>query len=263
MTKLLHASITDKAWRAYYTVYNAHGHDYPEAFFEEMMRLEFEALGVPCATQVQYAVTYKGVKVGEHITDAELDGCVVLEYKVAAQLLPRHQAQLISNLKVSGKSVGLLFNFGGTKPEGLRRVWTPKEIAPLPVWNPDAPDGNLLYPDLTLTLRHAAQSVYYELGPGLLQRVYVNAMRVEMQLLGIQSERLRRLAVMHRGRPIGEVLFRHFVVDNKLVLAPVTVSEIGPSQINKVRAVLRQREMQLGMIVNFRNERLEVKYVRR
>lgn len=263
MTKLLHAHITDKAWRAYYTVYNAHGHDYPEAFFEEMMRLEFEALGMPCVTQVEYAVTYKGVKVGEHITDAELDGCVVLEYKVAPQLLPRHQAQLISNLKVSGKSVGLLFNFGGLKPEGLRRIWTPKESAAPPVWNPGEPDGNLLYPDLTLALRSAAANVYHELGPGLLQRVYVNAMRVEMQLRGVLSERLRRLAVVHRERPIGEVLFRHFLVDNKVILAPVTVSAIGSSEINKVRAVLRQRGMQLGMIVNFRNEKLEVKYVRR
>ena len=65
MTQLLHADITDKALRAYYTVYNAHGHDYPEAFYERMMSLEFAAMNVPLATQVAYQILYKGKIVGK------------------------------------------------------------------------------------------------------------------------------------------------------------------------------------------------------
>ncbi|PKO21347.1 MAG: hypothetical protein CVU38_15255 [Chloroflexi bacterium HGW-Chloroflexi-1] len=262
MIHLLHADVTDKAWRAYYNVYNAHGHNYPEAFYEEMMRLEFEALGMPCATQVEYFVAYKDVVVGKHVTDTEIGGCVVLEYKVAPALLPRHQAQLISNLKISGKPVGLLLNFGSLKPEGLRRVLTEQGRTPAAPWDPGPADPDLLYPDLTLELRRGLHEIYRELGPGFVNRVYVNATRVELRARDIPSQRVRKLEVIHRGQPIGEVTFQHFIVDEKVVLAPVAVTEISQSEQNKVRTIMRRRGLRLGMIANFQGEKLDVKYVR-
>ncbi|MBK9093156.1 MAG: GxxExxY protein [Anaerolineae bacterium] len=262
MIKLLHADISDKAWRAYYSVYNAHGHNYPEAFYEEMMRLEFGALGVRCATQVEYAVTYKDVVVGKHITDTEIEDCVVLEYKVQPELRSRHEMQLLSYLKVSGKPVGLLLNFGSLKPQGQRRVLTPEGMRPLAPWNPEITDPDLLYPELTLALRNAAREVYHTLGPGFLLRIYVSALRVELRAQGIPCQRARKLMVTHRGQPIGEVTFHHFIVDEKLVLAPVSVPQISQSEANKVRTLMATHGLRLGMIVNYRNEKMEVKYVR-
>lgn len=262
MIDLLHSDVTGKIWRAYYNVYNAQGHDYPEAFFEEMMGIELKEQGTAYATQVPYEIYYKHVKVGKHITDMEVAGCVVLEFKVKSQLLPRHQAQLISNLKVSGKPVGLLFNFGGLKAEGIRKVFTTQNGPFLPLWQPDKPDSNLLYPELTLALRHAMWEVYCHLGPGFVHRVYANAAAVELRLRQLPFIRLRKLDVLHRGQMVGQVAFRHFIVDEKLVLAPVTVSVISQSELNKVRAVMVQRRLRLGMIVNFQNEKLEVRFVR-
>jgi len=262
MTQLLHADITDKAWRAYYNVYNAHGHDYPEAFYEEMMRLEFAALGTPCATQVEYFIIYKDVAVGKHVTDTEIGDCVVLEYKVTPALLPRRQAQLISYLKVSGKTVGLLLNFGSLKPEGQRRVLTGQGRTPAAAWEPGPADPDLLYPDLTLEIRRGLHEVYRELGAGFMGRVYANATRVELRARDIPAERVRTLEVIHREQPIGEVRFQHFIVDDKVVLAPVAVTEISQSEQNKVRTIMRRRGLRLGMIANFQGERLDVKYVR-
>lgn len=261
MTKLIHAGITDRAWRAYYNVYNAHGHDYPEAFYEEMMRIEFEELQIPCATQVSYRIFYKDVQVGKHITDMELANLVILELKVKPQLLPRHQAQLISNLKVSGKPVGLLLNFGSLNPEGQRKVLTAQAESYPPQWTPAA-DPNLLYPDLTLELRRAVWEVYYTLGSAFVHRVYANATHVELRLRGLSIQRLRKLIIQHRGREIGRVTFHHFIVEGKVVLAPVTISSISSSEVNKVKTIMAQHRLPLGMIVNFQNEKLEVKYVR-
>ena len=262
MAELLHANITDKALRAYYSLYNAHGHDYPEAYYEEMMRLEFEALGVPYASQVGYQIVYKGAVVGRHITDMELDGYVVLEFKVHPQLLPRHYAQLISNLKVSGKEVGLLMNFGGVKPETGRRVLSEAHRMPHVVWNPGAPDSGLLYPDVTLALRRAAWEVYMGLGAGFVYRVYANAMHVEMSLQGIPHRRFRRLLVEHRNREIGSVPLQHYVVNDQVVFTPVASATIGLSDKNKTRMVMQRHGLRLGMIVNFVNEKLQVEYVR-
>jgi len=50
MTKLIHADVTEKARCAYYTTFNRHAHDYPEAFYEEIMRLEFLKMDIICKT---------------------------------------------------------------------------------------------------------------------------------------------------------------------------------------------------------------------
>ena len=126
-------------------------------------------------------------------------------------MLPRHQAQLISNLKVSGKPVGLLLNFGNLTPEGQRKVLTAQAGSYPPLWTPTATDPNLLYPDLTLALRRAAWEVYYTLGPAFVHRVYANATHVELCLRGLPIQRLRKLIVQHRRREIGHVTFHHFI----------------------------------------------------
>jgi len=169
---------------------------------------------------------------------------------------------LISYLKVSGKKVGLLLNFGSLKPEGQRRVLTGQGRTPAAAWEPGPADPDLLYPDLTLEIRRGLHEVYRELGAGFMGRVYANATRVELRARDIPAERVRTLEVIHREQPIGEVAFRHFIVDDKVVLAPVAVTEISQSEQNKVRTIMRRRGLRLGMIANFQGERLDVKYVR-
>ncbi len=262
MTNLLHTETTAKAWRAYYNTYNAHGHDYPEAYFEEIMRLEFERMKVAYRTQVAYDVRYKGIKVGQHITDTELENAVVLEYKVAPQLLPRHLAQLVSNLKVSQKQVGLALNFGGAKPEGERRVLTNQREPGRPLWQPQTTPPHLLYPDLTRTLYLGVWHVYSELGAGFVYRVYGNATAVELRHAGIGVRRLRKMPVLHQDRLIGHVTFHHLIVEETMVLAPIARSVITQSDMNKVRNLLHLYGLRLGMIVNFANDKLEVRYVK-
>jgi len=261
VTKLLHADITNKALRSYYNVYNAQGHDYPEIFFEKMMELEFAAMGVLCARQVVYTVTYRDFIVGKHIVDTELDDCVMLEYKVEPQLQLRHYAQLLSNLKIADKAVGLLLNFGSPKPEYKRFALT--DITPKPrVWTPSPPEPSIPYPELRLALHKQLLQIHSALGPGFVYRIYVNATQVELKSMGIHARRFRKIEVSHCNQLIGVVTFDHFIVDQRLLLAPVCVSTINSSEINKVRTLLHHYGLSVGMIVNFQRETMEIKYVK-
>ena len=262
MSTLLHADITDKAWRAYYNIYNAHGHDYPEAFYEEMMRLEFVALNVPYRTQVPYEIIYKGVKVGEHITDTEIADVVILEYKVLPTLLPVHHAKLVSYLKSSGKQVGLLFNFGGPRAQGIRRVLTETGQHNQPLWQPSDPDANLLHADLTAELRSIVWEVFSTLGSGFIFRIYANAAYIELQKRGIACEAIRKLQVIHRGQPIGDVPFRYLIIDKRMIFLPLAEAVITASYRHKARILLKQHGLQLVMLVNFGNEKVEITYIR-
>jgi len=69
-------------------------------------------------------VVYKGVKLDcGYRMDLVVENLVVVEFKTAEKLLPVHDAQLLSYLKLSGMSLGLLINFHvPVLKDGLRRI---------------------------------------------------------------------------------------------------------------------------------------------
>lgn len=67
-------------------------------------------------------VSYKGVVIGDYLADLMVNGCVLVELKVAINYDPRDEAQLLNVLKATGIKVGLLVNFGRTKVQFKRLV---------------------------------------------------------------------------------------------------------------------------------------------
>jgi GxxExxY protein len=67
---------------------------------------------------------YDGVKIGAgYRLDMGVDGAVLVENKVVEALLPVHQAQLITYLKLTGFSLGFLINWNVTLlRDGIKRV---------------------------------------------------------------------------------------------------------------------------------------------
>jgi GxxExxY protein len=55
--------------------------------------------------------------------DLLVNGCVIVEIKSVEALLPVHQAQVLTYLKLSGKRVGLLLNFNVARiKDGIKRI---------------------------------------------------------------------------------------------------------------------------------------------
>jgi GxxExxY protein len=84
-----------------------------------------------------------------YVPDLVVDGKLIIEIKTVTHLLPVHDAQVLTYLKFSGISVGLLMNFHSkTLMSGVRRlVWNhndpdapaPRDVADVPEV-PDVPD---------------------------------------------------------------------------------------------------------------------------
>jgi GxxExxY protein len=73
--------------------------------------------------QVVVPVVYRGVTVGDGFkADVVVDRQLILEIKAVAAILPAHEAQLYTYLRMSGIRVGLLLNFNASRlVDGLRR----------------------------------------------------------------------------------------------------------------------------------------------
>ncbi len=95
-----------------------------EGAYEESLAEELRLLGIGFQRQVALEATYKGVRLQSHYrADLVVEGLLVVEVKAVERLLPVHHAQLLTYMKQSEKSVGLLLNFNvPALREGIGRM---------------------------------------------------------------------------------------------------------------------------------------------
>lgn len=94
-----------------------------ESAYQACLKHELQRAGVQAATQVGLPVVYRGVRleIGYRM-DLIVEGLVIVEIKSVDAISPIHQAQIISYLKLSGKSIGLLINFNVVHlKDGIKR----------------------------------------------------------------------------------------------------------------------------------------------
>jgi GxxExxY protein len=95
-----------------------------ESAYEECTCHEITQAGLKVQRQVLLPVTYKQIVLDcGYRMDAVVEGAVIVEFKTVERLLPVHDAQLLSYLKLSGLRVGLLINFHvPVLKDGLKRI---------------------------------------------------------------------------------------------------------------------------------------------
>ena len=120
--KLLHRELTEAIIGAAYEVHNALGYGFLEKVYQRALQAELIRRGLRAEIEHALHVQYKGVVVGDYFADLLVEGKVIVELKVATELNPYDEAQLINELKATGIRVGLLINFGRTRVEHRRRV---------------------------------------------------------------------------------------------------------------------------------------------
>jgi GxxExxY protein len=113
-------------------VHRALGPGLLESVYEACFCHELRLCGLAFERQRPVGIVYKGsiVNCGYRI-DVLVEGRIVVELKAIDRLLPLHTAQILTYMKLSSVSVGLLANFNVTSlRQGLRRVSLPPPHSP-------------------------------------------------------------------------------------------------------------------------------------
>jgi GxxExxY protein len=122
---LLEEAVTGEIIGAAMEVHEALGPGLLESAYEECLCHELLLRGIPFRRQVEIPVEYKGIKLAcGYRMDVLVRDAVVVEVKAIQQLLPVHEAQLLTYLRLSAHRVGLLLNFNVNKLRAgiLRKV---------------------------------------------------------------------------------------------------------------------------------------------
>jgi GxxExxY protein len=104
-------------------VHSALGPGLLESTYVACLQYELLDAGFQSSAQVGLPVVYRGVKLDlGYRMDLVVEDSVVVEVKSVDAISPVHQAQILSYLKLSGKSIGLLINFNVAHlKDGLKR----------------------------------------------------------------------------------------------------------------------------------------------
>lgn len=121
---LLEKELTDKIIRSGIEVHRALGPGLLESTYEKCLMKEFELSGIPFQSQVDLPLKYKGMKVDAgYRIDLIVHEKVIIELKAIESILPVHEAQLLTYMKLTGMRVGLLMNFHvPVLKDGIKRM---------------------------------------------------------------------------------------------------------------------------------------------
>jgi GxxExxY protein len=111
-------------------VHNELGCGFLEAVYREALQLEFDLLGIPHASEVSLALSYRGRQLRTtYRPDFVCFERIIVEVKAVRALGAVEMAQIINYLKASSLKTGLLLNFGGTRLQYRRFIHDGKASA--------------------------------------------------------------------------------------------------------------------------------------
>jgi GxxExxY protein len=120
---LVHQNTTHAILSAAYKVHSRLGPGLLERPYQVCLCHELERMHIRFEVEKILPVTYEGLAIDlGYRVDLLVEDDVIVEVKAVETLLPLHEAQLLSYLKLGGKRVGLLINFNVTHlRQGIRR----------------------------------------------------------------------------------------------------------------------------------------------
>jgi GxxExxY protein len=120
----------------------------------------------------------------------------------------------------------------------------------------DSQDGDSLPRDLTKRIIGCAFEVINELGAGFLESVYEKSLSLALRQSGLNVELQKPVAVHFRSTLVGE-FFVDLLVEGKFLVELKAVKNLAPEHSAQIINYLNATGIQVGLLINFGNPRLE------
>ena len=108
--------------------------------------------------------------------------------------------------------------------------------------------------EITYEIRGAIYDVYKDLGPGLLESVYEEALCFELKQRGLKVERQVQVPITYKGNVLKTELRLDIIVENTVLVELKSVEEMKKVFSKQLLTYLRLMDKRVGILVNFNNE---------
>ena len=111
---------------------------------------------------------------------------------------------------------------------------------------------------LTYIINGAIFEVNRELGAGFLEKVYENALLLELRERGLKAESQSPIEVKYKGVAVGEY-FADIVVENQVIIEIKAVDSLHKIHEAQVLNYLKATGYKIGLLVNFTHPKAQIK----
>lgn len=118
----------------------------------------------------------------------------------------------------------------------------------------------MLHEEITKDIIGAAMTVLNDLKPGLDEKLYENALVIELQARGHTVEQQKAFPVHYSNQLIG-TLIPDLIVDNKVIADPKIASAFNESHIAQMLGYLNITGLQVALLLNFKESKLSWKRI--
>jgi GxxExxY protein len=130
-------------------------------------------------------------------------------------------------------------------------------------FNPDAFYGKKQKHEFELLSKKiigAAIKVHKELGPGFLENIYEEALKIELSKNHINFETQKEVKIEYRDTEVGTHRL-DMVVEDQIIVELKAIKEISDVHFAQLRSYLKATELKVGLLFNFAKPALEIKRV--
>ena len=108
----------------------------------------------------------------------------------------------------------------------------------------------MLYEKLTSEIIRTFYKVNNTLGYGFLEKVYENAMIIELKNIGCKVEQQKNIKVFYQGRVVGDY-YADLVVDNFVLLELKAMETLCKEHEYQLINYLKSTKIEIGLLLNF------------
>ena len=110
--------------------------------------------------------------------------------------------------------------------------------------------------EITYEIRGAIYDVYKNLGPGLLESVYEEALVYELEKRGLKVERQKEVPINYDGHVLKSQLRLDLLVEDRVIVELKSVKEMQDVFWKQTRTYLRLLNLKVGILVNFNTDNI-------
>ena len=108
----------------------------------------------------------------------------------------------------------------------------------------------MLYEETTEEIIKVFYHTYNQLGYGFLEKVYENAISLELSSRGFSISRQVPISVYYKGENVGD-FYADIIVNDKILLELKAAEDIVPAHRNQVINYLKATRIEVGLLLNF------------
>ena len=108
--------------------------------------------------------------------------------------------------------------------------------------------------EITYEIRGAIYDVYKDLGPGLLESVYEEALCFELEQRGLEVGRQVQVPITYKGNVLKTELRLDIIVEDKVIVELKSVEEMKKVFAKQLLTYLRLMDKRVGILVNFNTD---------